>query len=125
MGRRITRLPNKHLLKGSLSQSLSRKRKEERKVQEKRRKARVKRRTQKERDRHRQRRQKDSAKVETQPGSNSSEDLEKRKIPVTQRQQEALYLMQALLRKIVVRLLPHCSLVWVASDVSESSWPLL
>ncbi|XP_070147336.1 A-kinase anchor protein 17B-like [Ovis canadensis] len=78
-----------------------RKRKEERKVQEKRRKARVKRRTQKERDRHRQRRQKDSAKVEAQPGSNSSEDLEKRKIPLTQRHLEALYLMRALLRKIV------------------------
>ena len=99
--------------------------KEERKVQEKRRKARVKRRTQKERDRHRQRRQKDSAKVGAQPGSNSSKDLEKRKIPLTQTQLEALYLMRALLRKIAVRLLPHCSLVWVASDLSESLWPLL
>ncbi|XP_061264480.1 A-kinase anchor protein 17B-like [Bos indicus] len=77
-----------------------RKRKEERKVQEKRRKARVKRRTQKERDRHRQRRQKDSAKVGAQPGSNSSKDLEKRKIPLTQTQLEALYLIRALLRKI-------------------------
>ena len=55
----------------------------------------------------------------------TSEDLEKRKIPLTQTQLEALYLMRALLRKIAVRLLPHCSLVWVASDLSESLWPLL
>ncbi|XP_059766446.1 A-kinase anchor protein 17B-like [Balaenoptera ricei] len=80
-----------------------RKRKEEeRKAQEKRRKARVRRRALKERGRHRQRRQKDSAKAEARQGPNSSEDWEERKGLLARREQEALRLLRALLRKIEV-----------------------
>ncbi|XP_066879243.1 A-kinase anchor protein 17B-like isoform X1 [Kogia breviceps] len=90
-----------------------RKRKEEeRKAQEKRRKARVRRRALKERDRHRQRRPKDSAKAEARQGPNSSEDWEERKGLLARRRLEALRLLRALLRKIAVRLLPHCSSLW-------------